>query len=300
MDILQFSQVQKSFGSRQVLKDITFSVPEHSIFGFIGPNGAGKTTSMKILLGLLKPDAGEITVCGKKVTFGQNETNQYIGYLPDVPEFYDFMTPREYLMFCGEITGMPVKEAKERAEELLTMVGLDQEKRRIKGFSRGMKQRLGIAQALFNRPRLLICDEPTSALDPIGRKEILDILVQAKKETTVIFSTHILSDVERICDKIAFLHQGEIVLQGDLAEILSAKTSGNVEIEFQKKEETKRFTEAFPGCKENTAFKVYYERKSEEERVAMLEFMAKEKICPVRFEQLEPDLEDVFMEVAGK
>ena len=120
------------------------------------------------------------------------------------------------------------------------------------------------------------------------------------KETTVIFSTHILSDVERICDKIAFLHQGEIVLQGDLAEILSAKTSGNVEIEFQKKEETKRFTEAFPGWKENTTFKVYYERKSEEERVAMLEFMAKEKICPVRFEQLEPDLEDVFMEVAGK
>ena len=300
MDILQFYQVQKSFGSRQVLKDITFSVPEHSIFGFIGPNGAGKTTSMKILLGLLKPDAGKITVCGKTVTFGQNETNQYIGYLPDVPEFYDFMTPREYLMFCGEITGMPVKEAKERAKELLIMVGLDQEKRRIKGFSRGMKQRLGIAQALFNRPRLLICDEPTSALDPIGRKEILDILVQAKKETTVIFSTHILSDVERICDKIAFLHQGEIVLQGDLAEILSAKTSGNVEIEFQKKEETKRFTEAFQGWKENTTFKVYYEKKSEEERVAMLEFMAKEKICPVRFEQLEPDLEDVFMEVAGK
>ena len=300
MDILQFSHVRKNFGSKQVLKDISFSVPEHSVFGFIGPKGAGKTTSMKILLGLMKADAGEISVCGKKVSFGQNETNQFIGYLPDVPEFYDFMTPYEYLMFCGEITGMSVSLAKERAEELLEMVGLDQEKRRIKGFSRGMKQRLGIAQALFNRPKLLICDEPTSALDPIGRKEILDILVQAKKETTVIFSTHILSDVERICDRIAFLHQGEISLQGELSEILSAKTSGDVEIEFRKREEANRFAEAFPDWKECTTFKVHYEKKSEKDRISMMEFLVNEKICPVKFEQLEPDLEDVFMEVAGK
>ena len=105
MDVLTLSHVSKSFGDKQIVKDIGFSVPEHSIFGFIGQNGAGKTTTMKMILGLLKMDEGEITVCGKKVHFGQNETNQYIGYLPDVPEFYDFMTPKEYLILCGSITG---------------------------------------------------------------------------------------------------------------------------------------------------------------------------------------------------
>ena len=133
-----------------------------------------------------------------------------------VPEFYPYMTAAEYLHFCGAITGMDSKEYKKRAEELLELVGLTQEKHRVKGFSRGMKQRLGIAQALLNRPRLLICDEPTSALDPVGRKEILDILASAGEQTTVLFSTHILSDVERICDQFAFLHEGKILHQGSM------------------------------------------------------------------------------------
>ena len=222
MDILTLNKVLKSFGEKKILKEISFSVPEGSIFGFIGQNGAGKTTTMKMILGLLKIDQGEISVCGEKVSFGQNATNQYIGYLPDVPEFYDFMTPREYLMLCGKITGMSKSMAAERAEELLERVGLAGEKKRIRGFSRGMKQRLGVAQALLNQPKLLICDEPTSALDPLGRKELLDILVQAKKDTTILFSTHILSDVERICDEIAFLHGGELVMQGNLDEIVSS------------------------------------------------------------------------------
>ena len=208
MNILEVSHVTKSFGSNRVINDLSFSVPEHSIFGFIGKNSAGKTTTMKMTLGLLKADAGEIFVNGEKVAFGENATNRYIGYLPDVPEFYGFMTPQEYLKMCGDITGMPGEEVKRKSEELLEVVGLSQAKKRIRGFSRGMKQRLGIAQALLNSPKLLICDEPTSALDPVGRKEILDILHSVREHTTVIFSTHILADVERICDRIAFLHKG--------------------------------------------------------------------------------------------
>ena len=180
MDILQITSLQKRFGDKEVLKGLDLTVPEHSIFGFIGKNGAGKTTTMKTILGLLKADTGEILVNGEKAAYGQTTTNQYIGYLPDVPEFYPFMTAREYLGFCGEITGMTKKEYGERSEELLELVGLAGEKHRIKGYSRGMKQRLGIAQALLNRPKLLICDEPTSALDPVGRKEILDLLLSVR------------------------------------------------------------------------------------------------------------------------
>lgn len=222
MDILTLSHVSKAFGKKKILDNLSFSVPEHTVFGFIGQNGAGKTTTMRMILGLLRKDGGEILVNGEKVVYGQNQTNRYIGYLPDVPEFYNFMTPVEYLALCGEITGMSRKEIQVRSAQLLEMTGLTKAnaaEKKIHGFSRGMKQRLGIAQALLNRPRLLICDEPTSALDPVGRKEILDILASAREDTTVVFSTHILSDVERICDEIAFLHDGRIALQGTLEEI---------------------------------------------------------------------------------
>ena len=192
MDILRISNLQKNFGDKKVLDGLDLTVPEKSIFGFIGKNGAGKTTTMKIVLGLIKADAGDIFVADKKACYGQTPTNRLIGYLPDVPQFYSFMTAREYLKLCGESLEMPKKEIVERSEELLTLVGLFDENHRITGYSRGMKQRLGIAQALLHRPKLLICDEPTSALDPVGRKEILDILVSAKEQTTVLFSTHIL------------------------------------------------------------------------------------------------------------
>ena len=180
MDMLRITDLHKSFGDKKVLCGLDLSVPEHSVFGFIGKNGAGKTTTMKIILGLLTASSGEITVNGERVVYGQTSTNRHIGYLPDVPEFYSFMTAREYLVLCGESLSMPKQEAYARADELLSLVGLEGETHRIKGFSRGMKQRLGIAQAPFCRPKLLICDEPTSALDPIGRKEILDLLLSVK------------------------------------------------------------------------------------------------------------------------
>ena len=232
MEILTIKDLKKNFGSKEVLRGLDLSVPEHSIFGFIGRNGAGKTTTMKAILGLLRPDSGQIHVCGEKVCFGQTRTNRHIGYLPDVPEFYAYMTPLEYLRFCGEISGMDKADLAMRSNELLELVGLGQERRRIKGFSRGMKQRLGIAQALLNRPKLLVCDEPTSALDPVGRKEILDILLAAKEQTTVLFSTHILSDVERICTEAAFLNDGKIAMQGTIEELRNMRPSDGFEALF--------------------------------------------------------------------
>ncbi len=300
MDILKLSHVSKAFGTKKVLKDLSLAVPEHSVFGFIGENGAGKTTTMKMILGLLRPDSGAIEVCSEKVTFGENKTNRYIGYLPDVPEFYGFMTPAEYLAMCGSIAGLEKGEIRRRSEELLDLVGLLHEKKRIHGFSRGMKQRLGIAQALLGNPRLLICDEPTSALDPVGRREILNILTSVREHTTVVFSTHILSDVERICDCAAFLHGGRIALEGSIEDMKRARGGSGLEIEFVKAEDRAGFEKAFPGGIQEGELRLRYEKKTEPESIRMLAHIAGQGIAVRRYEMLEPTLENLFMEVLGK
>lgn len=215
--VVSINNVTKKFGGKEVLKNVSLTIPEHSIFGFVGANGAGKTTLMKCMLGLLPVTSGIIIIAGETVKFGQTKSNAHIGYLPDVPEFYPYYTAREYLELCAVITNMQKSERKQRIEELLELVGLSQTKSPIRTYSRGMKQRLGIAQALLNRPKLLICDEPTSALDPVGRAQILSILQAAKSETTVFFSTHILSDAEQICDRVAMLHEGTIIFEDELA-----------------------------------------------------------------------------------
>lgn len=215
--VVSINNVTKKFGGKEVLKNVSLTIPEYSIFGFVGANGAGKTTLMKCMLGLLPVTSGIIIIAGETVKFGQTKSNAHIGYLPDVPEFYPYYTAREYLELCAVITNMQKSERKQRIEELLELVGLSQTKSPIRTYSRGMKQRLGIAQALLNRPKLLICDEPTSALDPVGRAQILSILQAAKSETTVFFSTHILSDAEQICDRVAMLHEGTIIFEDELA-----------------------------------------------------------------------------------
>ena len=250
-NILEINNLSKAFGSKEVLKGVNLTVPEKEVFGFVGVNGAGKTTTMKIILGLLKADAGEARICGEKVSYGNTPTNRFVGYLPDVPEYYSFMTPVEYLSFCGEITGLAKKEREERSAELLELVGLGDEKRRIKGFSRGMKQRLGIAQALLGRPKLLICDEPTSALDPLGRKEILDVLTAAKKETTILFSTHILSDVEHICDEMALLNDGKIVMQGRMEDVKKQRRGNSMVIITETVSDCALLKAAFSFLSEN-------------------------------------------------
>lgn len=298
MALLEIHGLEKSFGDKQVLKGLELNVPERSIFGFIGKNGTGKTTTMKMILGLLRPDSGTITVAGEKVSYGQTATNRLIGYLPDVPEFYPFMTPAEYLAFCGEISGMDRNMIKTRSAELLEAVGLGSEKHRIKGFSRGMRQRLGIAQALLGQPKLLICDEPTSALDPVGRKEILDILVKASSETTVLFSTHILSDVERICTDIAFLNDGKVMLGGSLADIRRSYRSDEYLIETDDSEALAALKSAFPNLREDSGLLIF--RDKETDPYAVMQFIAEHRLPVVKVERAEPTLESLFMEVIEK
>ena len=297
MDVLKIEGLHKRFGDKIVLNGLDLAVPANSVFGFVGKNGAGKTTTMKLVLGLLRADEGDIFVDGRRVLFGQNKTNREIGYLPDVPSFYGFLTAREYLSLCGECFGMARAEARLRSEELLSLVGLKDERHRIKGYSRGMKQRLGIAQALLNRPKLLICDEPTSALDPIGRREILDLLSSVAQDTTVLFSTHILSDVERICTDVAFLNDGKILRQGSVKTLCSEKLAN----EFTVKTKT-----AFDADK-LSAILTDWERIDCDEllfvggEACMHEVMsciAEHRIPIVKIERVEPSLESVFLEVA--
>ncbi|WP_071458986.1 ABC transporter ATP-binding protein [Bacillus massilinigeriensis] len=303
MSILSIQNLNKSFGEHKIINNLTFSVPEGTIYGFLGQNGSGKTTTMKMVLGLLKPNSGSISVCGETVSYGETKTNRHIGFLPDVPEFYGYMKPAEYLSLCGKITGLDRKRTKEKSEELLSLVGLDQANKRIGGFSRGMKQRLGIAQALLNEPKLLICDEPTSALDPIGRKEILDILLSVKGKTTIVFSTHILSDVERICDHAAVLHNGSIVLNGTLTDLKQSRRHDTILIEFASTADLDRFfgnESVRESCRN-------FERKErtvtiQSDNIAKVQGQIYDafstlKIYPERVEILEPTLESLFMEV---
>lgn len=299
MAILEITNLQKRFGDKEVLKGLNLSVPEKSIFGFIGQNGAGKTTTMKMVLGLLSPDEGEIFVAGEKVSYGQTKTNRHIGYLPDVPEYYSFMTPTEYLTFCGEITGMRREELKPRVKELLELVGLGGEKHRIKGFSRGMKQRLGIAQALLSQPKLLICDEPTSALDPVGRKEILDILLAVREQTTVLFSTHILSDVERICTDIAFLNNGTVTMQGKLSDIKANYRTEKYLLETEKESDVTVLTTAFSDCKKIGTTQIEFSEKAHT-LFEVMQLITDQKIPVLKIERMEPSLESLFMEVVTK
>ena len=295
--MLEIRGLCKRFGDREVLRGLDLSVPENSIFGFIGKNGAGKTTTMKTVLGLLAADEGEIFVNGERVVYGETATNRHVGYLPDVPEFYTFMTAREYLRFCGEITGMSGAEIRARSEELLRLVGLDGETHRIKGFSRGMKQRLGIAQALLGRPKLLICDEPTSALDPTGRKEILDTLRAVRQETTVLFSTHILSDVERIATDVAFLDGGAVTVSGKLADVKTRFRGDEYLLETETPEARDGLLSAFPTLRSAGENRLL---ASGEEIYAVMGYAADRRLPLIKLERVEPTLETLFMEVIGK
>ncbi|MBQ8311536.1 MAG: ABC transporter ATP-binding protein [Clostridia bacterium] len=299
MSVLEIRELAKNFGDKEVLRGITLTVQERSVFGFIGRNGAGKTTTMKAVLGLLPTDGGEISVVGERVVYGGSTTNRHIGYLPDVPEFYSYMNAAEYLRFCGEIVGMPRAALRERCEELLTLVGLSDERHRIKGFSRGMKQRLGIAQALLNRPRLLICDEPTSALDPVGRKEILDTLLSVREQTTVLFSTHILSDVERICTDVALLENGKVAMQGPLAELRNLHAENSFCVDAEDADHAAWLAEIFPQARRLDGNRVLFVG---DERVMfdVLRWIAEKQVRVHSVERMEPTLENLFLEVLQK
>ncbi|MEK5477834.1 ABC transporter ATP-binding protein [Paenibacillus sp. FSL R5-0407] len=220
MSRLSVTQLIKKFGSRTAVKGISFELEEGGCTALLGPNGAGKTTTLRMLAGLLSPTSGSVAIDGKGTS--EIASRNQIGYLPQHPSFYGWMTGKEYVVYAAGLSGMNGKQASAEADMILEKVGLkDAARRRISGYSGGMKQRLGLAQALVHRPRLLLLDEPVSALDPLGRREVMDLLQQLRQETTILLSTHVLHDAEEVCDRIIMLRNGEIVEQGNISELSS-------------------------------------------------------------------------------
>ncbi|MDO8972145.1 MAG: ABC transporter ATP-binding protein, partial [Saprospiraceae bacterium] len=237
MAAIVIENLVKEFNKIRAVDGLNLTVEEGVIFGFLGPNGSGKTTTIRMLTGIARPTAGRAIVAGVDLK-DDGRVRSKIGYLPEEPAFYTWMSPLEYLDHVGRLFGLPAAERKARAKSLLELVGLTEVgKRRIRGFSRGMRQRLGVAQALVNRPTVLFLDEPVSALDPIGRKEVLDLIEGLRGQCTVFMSTHILGDVERVCDTVGIIDHGRIIVEADQAELLSRYTIPAFALECE------------PGCK---------------------------------------------------
>lgn len=224
--VIEVEHLRKTFRSPLALRkvravqDVSFTVGRGQIFGFLGPNGAGKTTTIKVLTSLILPSAGKVNVLGGRPT--DRKTRLKMGYLPETPNFYDYLTAREFLDIMARFYGLGRKARRSRVDEMLDMVGMTYAaKRKLRKFSKGMLQRIGIAQALIGDPELVILDEPMSGLDPIGRKDVRGIISSLKQRgRTVFFSSHILSDIEMICDEVVVLNKGRAVTAGPLDELL--------------------------------------------------------------------------------
>jgi ABC-2 type transport system ATP-binding protein len=213
--------LRKAYGSKVALQELTLSVPRGEVFGFLGPNGAGKTTAVKLLTGLARPTAGSGWLLGQPL--GDRAARRRLGYLPELFRFHDWLTAAELLELHAELCGLSRAERRGRIPEVLELVGLaDRARDRVGSFSKGMQQRLGLAQALVNRPELVILDEPTSALDPVGRRDVRSLIQRLKGEgVTVFLNSHLLSEIELVCDRVAIVDRGRVVQEGRLDELLT-------------------------------------------------------------------------------
>jgi len=301
---IEITSLTKTYGEKRALDSVDLEVACGSVFGFLGPNGAGKTTTLRILTGLAHPTSGQARVFGHDVMSATNDVRADIGYLPDVPGYYGWMTAPEFLRFAGRLFGIEAKTLDARVEALLDLAGLSGVNTKIGGYSRGMKQRLGVAQALINAPKLLMLDEPTSALDPIGRKEVLDMIASLGGRTTVFFSTHILADVERVCDTVAILHEGRVVTQAPITELKDRYGSSRLLVEVT--DGVDEFAALFAAeawasevTRVNTDALSITVSDIDAARRAIPAAVAQRGVGLIRLEAGEVSLEEVFVDLVG-
>ncbi len=298
----------KRFGSIVALDGLDLDVPRGSIFGLLGPNGAGKTTTIRILTGLARPTAGTASVVGVPVGLDEPELRRRLGYLDQDPRFYSWMKGRELLELVARLHGLSGTELRSRVGKMLAVTGLSgAAERRIGGYSGGMRQRLGIAQALLHDPQILFLDEPVSSLDPEGRRDLLELIAGLRGEATVVFSTHVLSDVERICDRIAIIHRGRRVTEGPLEDLLAAHARPIIRIlpAPGQDELVAALVDRLRAAPWTTdvaiAGDVIRVTVSDPETAArgVLSIVAATEVVIDLFERARPTLEDVFLELVG-
>ncbi len=309
MEAVRIEALRKVFGSFTALDGLSLSVEEGTVFGFLGPNGAGKTTTIRILTGLAHATSGKAWVNGKELGANRQEISRMVGFLPEEPAFYTWMTPREFLDYVGQVFHLSAAERMARTNELLGLAGLqDSAKRRIGGFSRGMRQRLALAQALMNQPRVLFLDEPASALDPEGRKDVLEFIEQLRGKCTVFMSTHILGDVERVCDTVGIIDHGKMVTAAPRDTLLAQYAIPAFEVEVEAQGEA-----ALGNWGQNLKGQPWVKSVSIEKLVARVVVsnveLARRELLPstqqaglvlTRYEVVKPSLEEVFLHLVGQ
>ena len=306
---IRAAQLTKHFGSVLALDRLDLEVPRGSIFGLLGPNGAGKTTTIRILTGLARPTSGSATVAGVEVGLDQPELRRRIGYLDQDPRFYGWMKGRELLELIARLHGFEGAELRRRVEGALERTGLTAAGgRRIGGYSGGMRQRLGIAQAVIHEPALLFLDEPVSSLDPEGRRDLLELIEGLRGGATVVLSTHVLADVERICDRVAIMNRGRLVVEGPLADLLAAHAHPVYRLDPApgQADALARLVEALRAApwtgevvaKEGSGLRVSVEEPDAAAR-EILPLVVSAGVILTAFEQARPTLEEVFLALVG-
>lgn len=302
MTLLTVHQLSKQYKDKLAVDDVSFQFTAGKCVALIGPNGAGKTTILRTLAGLLKPTSGTVQFSNQEAN---TDIRTLIGYLPQYPVFYSWMTGLEFLVYSGELTSLSKSEATERALELLEKVGITEAKnRRIGKYSGGMKQRLGIAQAIIHKPKLLMLDEPVSSLDPIGRREVMTLMQELKKEMTILFSTHILADADEISDELLLLHHGQIVESGSMDELRNKYQTSTIKLTFDN--EPKFYQEKINQLSHVTASSIQNRllhvevTEVENARKEILAIASQENWPLLSFMIDRASLEDMFMKVVSK
>ena len=309
MPAIQIEGLVKTFGEVRALDGLSLSVETGSVFGFLGPNGAGKTTTIRILTGLARATSGRAWVDGVEVTADRRHSARHVGYLPQDPAFYPWMTGREMLDHVGRVFGLPAAERRARVKELLELAGLTKAaRRRIGGYSGGMRHRLGIAQALMNRPGVLLLDEPVSSLDPVGRKQLLELIERLRGQCTVLMSTHILADVERVCDTVGIIDQGKLVIQAPQQELLERYAAPAFLVETE--EECVPQLQAWAGGLRSLPWVASAAVQKQSARVLVKDLATAKRelaasaiqagVILTRYEIGVPSLEEVFMQLVGE
>jgi ABC-2 type transport system ATP-binding protein len=296
------------YGEVIAVQDLDLSVPYGTVFGFLGRNGAGKTTTIRMLTGLTHPTRGSAWIAGVETTNADSTARRMFGYLPQAPSFYNWMTPREYLRYCAGLFGMKPADTKNNVNEILELVGLQTAAdRKIGSFSGGMIQRLGIAQAMVHHPSVLFLDEPTSSLDPAGRYEVLELINQLRGQVTVFLSSHILADIERVCDFVAIIRNGHLVLTSEKQALVERFAINVVELEFEIDHLTidAGFLQALESqewvvtTSQNQNILRITASNLEEGKRTLPGLIAQYQLLLNRYEWVRPTLEEIFLKISS-
>lgn len=305
---IRCENLSRRYGQVRALISLDLDIPEGTIFGFLGRNGAGKTTTIRLMTGLARPTSGTAWVDGVETTRADSAARRVFGYLPQDPAFYNWMTPAEFLDYVGRLFQLADDVRSRRVQAMLELVDLKEAaQRRIGGFSGGMIQRLGIAQALIHRPPVLFLDEPTSSLDPAGRHAVLDLINRLRGEVTVFLSSHILGDVERVCDTIGIIRQGELLLVAGRDELLE-EHAGNVvslEVDRESLPQVSGFVEQLRGepwvtavTRDGSRLRVAVNDAAAAKR-GVLPLVVQHKLLLTHYEWVRPSLEEVFLAISA-